>query len=530
MPALFARWTSPALKRWLWATLAITCALATNACSTNQPAAQLAGALMDAPSAVHVPQLPPRLTYQLEVAPQTSLWPLLRAGFQLDHRVDEKRVQQEIAWLKRHPDYLIRIGKRAERYLAYMHQEISSRGLPSELALLPIVESALDPYAFSPGGAAGLWQFIPATAKRFGVTMNWWFEGRRDPVQATDGALNYLQVLHNRFDDWPHALASYNTGEGRVARSIRRARKADKPTDFFNLKLPRETSAYVPRLLAYAAVVANPERYGIELPDVDRDPGFQVVELEGQYDIAVIAREIDVDPETLYRWNPALNQWATPPGGPHRLLIPTEFAEHPGDIAAQLANVPNKQRVQFARYVVKPGDALSTIARSNSTDTATLVRVNHLRSNRINIGQALLIPKASMSADAYPTPLNQRQGDSYTVASGDSLWTISRRFNVGMTALMKLNEVGPKSTLRVGQEMLIPASAKSSAGNRTVALPPETKRTLRYSVRRGDSLHRIAGKFGVTVAQISSWNSLDAGRLLQPGQMLKLTVNAASAR
>ncbi|MCR9279134.1 MAG: LysM peptidoglycan-binding domain-containing protein [Pseudomonadaceae bacterium] len=530
MPVLSASWPSTALKRWQWAALAVTCALATNACTTSQPTAHLTTALMDAPSAVHVPQQPPRLTYQLDVAPQTSLWPLLRAGFQLDHRVDEKRVQQEIAWLKRHPDYLKRIGKRAERYLAYMHIEISKRGLPSELALLPIVESALDPYAFSPGGAAGLWQFIPATAKRFGVTMNWWFEGRRDPVQATDGALNYLQVLHNRFDDWPHALASYNTGEGRVARSIRRARAAGKPTDFFNLKLPRETAAYVPRLLAYAAVVADPARYGIELPQVGRAPGFQVVELDGQYDIAVIAREIGVDPETLYRWNPALNQWATPPGGPHRLLIPSEFAQEPTTVAAQLAQVPVKERVQFARYVVKPGDALSTIARRNDTDTATLVRVNHLRSNRIKIGQALLIPKASMDANAYPTPLNQRQGDTYIVASGDSLWTISRRFDVGMTALMKLNEVGPKSTLRVGQEMLIPASAKTTASSRAVALPPQTNRTLRYAVRRGDSLHRIANKFGVTVAQISRWNSLDASRLLQPGQMLKLTVNATSAR
>lgn len=512
-------------KRLLAVTASASLLLAANACSNAPVPIEI---MLDAPTPVATPQAPPALTYQLDVAPQKSLWVAMRAGFVLDHQVDHPRVQQEIRWLQKHPNYLNRVGKRGERYLAYMHQQVRARGLPAELTLLPIVESALDPYAFSHGGAAGLWQFIPATAKRFGVTMNWWFEGRRDPVQATNSALDYLQVLHNRFDNWPHALASYNTGEGNVARSIRRARKAGKSIDFFDLRLPRETAAYVPRLLAYAAVVSDPERYGMELPDLTVEPGFDVVELPGQYDIAVIAERIGVDPDALYNWNPALNQWATPPGGPHRILVPrSHSAALPNGLAGlaeTLHAVPEAERVQFARYIVKPGDALSTIARRNGTDTATLVRVNHLRSNRIGVGQALLIPKASADPDSYPTPLNQRRGTEYVVQAGDSLWTIARSQNVSMTAIMRNNEVGPKSTLRVGQTLHLPGASS------TVASRSAQTRKVTYRVRSGDSLSRIASKFGVSIADIKRWNQIDVARYLQPGQTLRLQVNGATAR
>ena len=224
--------------------------------------------------------------------PDPSLWAEIIADFQLDRHLDQVRVQQELRWLKRHPQYLHNMRARLERHLAYIHSEVEARGMPGELALLPIVESALDPYAFSHGGAAGLWQFIPATAKRFGLQRNWWYEGRRDPVAATDAALDYLDYLYTRFDDWYLALAGYNAGEGNVSRAKRRAPEG---ADFFDLKLPRETSAYVPRLLALAELVANPEALGVELPEITPDIPFQVVDTGSQMDLSVISRVTEID-------------------------------------------------------------------------------------------------------------------------------------------------------------------------------------------------------------------------------------------
>ena len=289
--------------------------------------------------------------------PDPNLWADLIDGFQLNRHTEQKRVQQELRWLQRHPSYLHNMHGRLQRHLAYIHAQVEARGMPSELALLPIVESALDPYAFSHGGAAGLWQFIPATAKRFGLERNWWYEGRRDPVAATDAALDYLQVLHNRFDDWYLALAGYNAGEGNVSRAKRRAPEG---AGFFDLKLPRETSAYVPRLLALAELVANPDAHGVTLPPLEPEVPFQVVSTGSQMDLSVISRVTDIDVETLYLWNPALNQWSTPPAGPHHLILPAELAEA---AAAQIAAVPADQRVEWLRVTVRSGDTLSQLAR-----------------------------------------------------------------------------------------------------------------------------------------------------------------------
>jgi membrane-bound lytic murein transglycosylase D len=450
--------------------------------------------------------------------PEPNLWAELIDGFQLDRHTDQKRVQQELRWLKRHPSYLHNMRGRLERHLAYIHAQVEARGMPSELALLPIVESALDPYAFSHGGAAGLWQFIPATAKRFGLQRNWWYEGRRDPVAATDAALDYLEVLHNRFDDWYLALAGYNAGEGNVSRAKRRAPQG---AGFFELKLPRETSAYVPRLLALAELVANPDAYGVTLPALEPEVPFEVVNTGSQMDLSVISRVTDIDVETLYQWNPALNQWSTPPSGPHHLILPAELAEA---AAARIAAVPADERVAWLRVTVRPGDTLSQLAARHRTDVASLKQANGLRNARITAGDSLLIPKTPAAISNSITSRNQ--GTTYVVQNGDSLWTISRAHNIPINKLMKTNHVGPKDYLRVGQKLTLPGGSGSPMA---VSASRETQiRKVRYGVRRGDSLARIATKFNVRVADIVSWNKLNARDYLQPGQTLLLYVNAST--
>ncbi len=488
--------------------------------STNTPPEILDLSVLEAlepPQPVNPYLLTEEIAPGVEI-PDPSLWAEIIADFQLDRHLDRNRVQQELRWMKRHPSYLHNMRARLERHLAYIHAQVEARGMPGELALLPIVESALDPYAFSHGGAAGLWQFIPATAKRFGLERNWWYEGRRDPVAATDAALDYLEYLHERFDDWLLALASYNAGEGNVSRAKRRAPDG---ADFFDLKLPRETSAYVPRLLALAELVANPEELGVELPPLSPDIPFQVVDTGSQMDLSVISRVTEIDLKTLYQWNPALNQWSTPPKGPHHLILPAEYAPR---AAAKIAAVPEAERVQWLRVTVRSGDTLSQLASRHRTDVASLKQANGLRSSRITVGDSLLIPK---SPEALSNSIASRnQGTTYVVQNGDSLWTISRAHNIPINRLMKTNHVGPKDYLRVGQKLTLP---DTSASPMTVSSSRKAEiRKVRYGVRRGDSLARIASKFNVRINDIVSWNKLNAKDYLQPGQTLLLYINAST--
>ena len=452
---------------------------------------------------------PPPLTPTVDYRLKPDLWRDMRLGFDLDHQLGQKRVQQELSWLRRHPDYLARLQPRMERFLGYIHQRVQARGMPSELALLPIVESALDPYAFSPGGAAGLWQFMPATGRRFGLNRSWWYDGRRDPVAATEAALDYLQMLHRKFDDWPLAIAAYNAGEGSVQRAQRRS--PDGAT-FWELPLPRETRAYVPRLLALSALVDQPQRYDIRLPTLARDIPFSVLDTGGQIDIAIAAEHLNLDLEALYHWNPALNQWATPPSGPHRLLVPGSSA---AKYQATIAQIPTDARVNWIRVKVASGDTLSHIARRHNTDVASLRKANNLRGNNIRAGQGLYIPKSTQALDTYPPSRNRRDA-TYVVRAGDSLWTIGRDHGVSVAKLMKANHVGPRDVLRVGQRLRVPGGTD------------KVIRTVNYGVRRGDSLAKIAARFNVQVSDIATWNQLNVQNYLRPGQSLKLYVDVAA--
>jgi len=493
------------------------------ACQTNHSRTRPEGLDSEVLAAISAPEPAARFTGGNRIAPgvvipDPDLWADIRQGFQLDRYLHEQRVQQELSWLERHPSYLQNMQPRLARHLAYIYQQVQARGMPSEIALLPIVESALDPYAFSHGGAAGLWQFIPATAKQFGLQRNWWYDGRRDPVAATDAALDYLQALHDRFGDWYLALAGYNAGEGNV---IRAQRRATAGAGFFDLKLPKETSAYVPRLLALAELVASPGQLGITLPELTPEIPFTVVDTGSQLDLSVASRVTGIDMDTLYLWNPALSQWSTPPGGPHHLLLPASEA---GAASAEIAAVPADQRVQWLRVTVKQGDTLSGLARRYRTDVSSLKRANNLRTASITAGDSLLIPK---SPDALSnTVLSRTEGTTYVVRSGDSLWTISRAHNIPVNTLMKTNRVGPKDYLRVGQKLTLPAVATTAA---PVGASREAQiRKVQYGVRKGDSLARIASKFNVRIKDIVSWNKLNVGDYLQPGQKLLLYVNASA--
>ena len=379
----------------------------------------------------------------------------LRASFRLDHAVHRKDVAKEIAWVARHPDRLARRDRLLE-YLPYLCEKVWDRGLPGEICLLPIVESRLDPFAFSPGGAVGLWQFIPATAKRFGLKIDWWVDERRDVVLATDAALNYLEELHDRFGDWLLALAGYNWGEGRVSRALRRSGPS---AGFFDIKVPRETSRYVDRLLAYSAVFAQPESFGVDLPLSNRETtevAFAVVETGGQVDLARAAEALGCDLDEIYRRNPALNRWATHPEGPHRLLV---SAARETTAERALAGIPEDERLAWVRHLVVSGETLSELAIGYRTSVATLQRANRMTGTLIRAGDYLLVPTTHRPLEdytRYSRPLAPRPAGVYVVKAGDTIWEIARLLGLKRQALMAANQVGPHDILKIGQRLAIP--------------------------------------------------------------------------
>ncbi len=471
---------------------------------------------------------------KLTLPPAQDVWERIRRGYALPED-KHPRIESELRWYARHQAYMDRVAERAQPYLYHIVEELQSRGMPTEFALLPIVESAFHPFAYSHGRAAGLWQFIPGTGRHFGLEQNWWYDGRRDIYASTRAALDYLQRLHDRFDgDWLLALAAYNSGAGTVNHAIRVNQRRGKPTDFWSLDLPDETRGYVPKLLALAELIGKPAAYGLHLEPIPNTPYFTRVEVDSQIDLALVAELADLDLDEVYRLNPGFNRWATAPDGPHYLLLPVDCAE---TFTAKLEDVPPNQRISWKVHKVRTGESLGAIARHYHTTVATLRRVNRLHSNLIRAGSKLLIPVASRKASSYALSAEQRRRHAqnrdrngkkivHVVRSGDTFWDLAQRHGVSVRELAKWNAMAPHDPLRPGQRLVIWAR-KTSFTTGVPALPQQRRVTKRvgYVVRRGDSLYRISSRFNVSIAKLREWNKLQHGQYLQPGQRLTLYVD-----
>ena len=464
--------------------------------------------------------------------PDYDLWDRLRESFAMDISNNSPRVQAQLNWYRRHPGYMDRVAQRASRYLFHVVEEIEKRGLPGELALLPIVESAYDPFAYSHGRASGMWQFIPGTARYFGLENNWWYDGRRDVLASTDAALTYLERLYNRFDDWHLALAAYNAGGGNVNRALRHNRNQGGQGTFWELStLPAETQAYVPKMIALAQLVSDPQRHGIALSSVANEPYFAQVDIQGQLDLAKAAELAEISMNELYLLNPGYSQWATSPDGPHRLLVPKQQA---AIFAENLQGLPPSRRMSWQRHQVSSGESLLTLANRYNTTPAMIREANSLRGDIIRAGSELLIPIPSQNASQYALSEDQRlqrrqntvrQGEriEHLVRNGDSFWKLARDHGVSVRELASWNNMAPGDPLMAGQRLVIWSrsdQAQSLANtNRSVV------RRVTYQVRSGDSLARIASRFKVSVGDISRWNNLNPNNYLQPGQNLTLHVD-----
>lgn len=393
-----------------------------------------------------------------------DLWQYLGQHFTLPADGGDGRVQGELDWFAAHGEYLNRVAGRARPYLYYIVQQVETRKMPLDIALLPVVESAFDPFAYSYGRAAGLWQFVPGTGHMYELKQNWWYDGRRDVAASTRAALDYLQTLHEEFNgDWLLALAAYNSGPGTVQHAINVNARRGEPTDFWHLDLPAETRAYVPRLLAICKLVADPNHMGVVLSPIPNSPYLVQVDTGGQIDLATAAKLAGMSTEQMYLLNPGYNRWATDPDGPYTLFVPLTVQ---ADFQQALASLPPHDRVQWASHKVKRGDTIGGIAMEYHATVPVLRELNGLHSSLLHVNQMLLVPVARQTlADATLHAEARVAGMSdmhlpggrivHKVRDGESLWAIAKHYHVTVTAIRHWNKLGQKHVLHKGDRLVI---------------------------------------------------------------------------
>jgi membrane-bound lytic murein transglycosylase D len=449
------------------------------------------------------------------------------------------RIQSHIDWISQRPDYLASISKRAEPFLYLVVSELEKEEVPIEIALLPIVESDYYPFSYSHGTATGIWQFIPSTGRMYGLDEDWWHEDRRDVLASTKAAVRYLKDLNRMFDgDWLLSIAAYNAGPGRVQRAIDKNRNQGKRTDYWSLDLPKETEKYVPKLLALGKVLKNPERFNQKLIKIENKPYLEPINLESQFDLALIAQWTNLSIDEIYSFNPGLKRWATPEALPYTILLPVDVV---GDFKEILTNQKNRPKVSWTRYKVKEGDSLSVIAQNFNTTINQIQSVNNINGSLIRANSYLIVPLARESEAYYSLSDVQREKSRlnatknsdkliYKVVSGDSLWKISRNFDVTVNDLVRWNKIVPTAPLSIGKELVILIDAKEKTELAKITNTGiDINRKIVYTVRSGDNLSLIAQKYKVKVSQIRDWNDLNETDILQPGDKLTITINVVNS-
>jgi len=391
--------------------------------------------------------------------PAESLWPKINAGYKMYTKPSKKglkRIKKYENWYKKRPDYIERMMVRANKYLYFVYQEVKKRNMPMEIALLPMIESAYNPLAKSKAKAVGMWQFIPSTGRLYGLQQDWWRDERKNVIESTDSALDYLERLHDEFGTWELALAAYNAGEGRVGRTQKKNKRNKRPTDFYSLNLPMETRNYVPKLLAIRNIMQNPAKYGIELKDIPFQPYFESVVVPDEIDTELAARLAEISLEEFQLLNaehkrPIMKSVE----GAHSILLPV------GAVTTLNKNLFAHDQPISSWKVYKPkkGETLKHVAKKFNIDWRVLAKVNQLRSQkRFGKRNILLIPNTNAIGTSFPSSggiIDYHTIITHRVKSGETLSHISSRYKVGVKAIMEFNEL-PSSKIIIGDILDIP--------------------------------------------------------------------------
>jgi len=512
--------------------------------------------------------IPPEDTYQntLPQVERDDLWQRIKNGYAMPESTSNLTQKHE-QWYSSRPDYVKRMVERSQRYLFHVVEEVEKRGMPTEIALLPMIESAYNPKAYSTSRASGIWQFVPSTGKYFGLKQNWWFDNRRNITFATDAALTYLQKLHAMFGAWDLALAAYNAGEGTVSRAIERNRKLGLPTDYESLNLPPETKNYVPKLQAVKNLMTNPGNYGLNIQTIANTPYFAKVTAPAQIDAHLAAKLAEISDEEFLALNPSFNRPViTNENKNVELLLPILAAQN---FRTNLENY-NKPLVSWKTYFAKKGERLEKIADKFGIHVSKLRDVNDLPAqSKIKKTATILVPNGNRtdfkadgnSAASTSESALQSTGTDFSanpehsaaninlagnedasfssestdenepkenrsvrhkVKKGEVMATIAKRYGVSVKQIMAANSL-KTSRVKTGQLLNISVAENSTTKtNKT----NDAKKTQSYIVKRGDTLHSIAQKFDVTVADLERWNKKYSSHI-QPGN--KLTIKQSDA-
>ena len=470
-----------------------------------------------------------------------DLFERIRNGFAIPDIHNDLVLRHQQRYMN-HPESLRRMVIRGTPYLYHIVDEIEQRGMPMEIALLPMVESAFNPMAYSRARASGLWQFIPTTGKRFNLDQDWWKDERRDIVASTSAALDYLQILYEMHGDWHLALASYNWGAGAVTRAIQRNISQNLPTDYLSLTMPNETRNYVPKLQALENIFSNPYIFAeLGLERIPNQRFFSTITKSSHIDISLAATLADMSLEEFVALNPSSNRPIIKSGT--RMVIPknrldtfiSNYEEH---------KESEKPLLSWQSYTLQPGDKLEMVAHRFGMTVANLKAVNGIRGPRVvEPGRTLLVASngeggmLDISALASQPFLHERdipQGRTHVVRRGDTLHSIARRYNTSVAELKRLNRLssnniragatlqisGPRRQLASNQRSSTPRTNVSTSANRQSGVS-KTPRPTQYTIRKGDTLYSIARRFNVSHEDLMRWNHVNP-RALIPGRTLTI--------
>jgi len=434
---------------------------------------------------------------------------IFNSDYEKDFILDQKTlsyVNRHIQDLEKFNDYL----NKSYYFIYYVIQELEAANLPVELALIPFIESNYDPFSISPSGAVGLWQFMPKTGRIFNLEKSWWSEDRHDPFRSTHAAIGYFKYLFERFDnDIYLALAAYNAGPTYLDRQIKKNYRRGMDTDFWSLSLNSQVTEYIPKYVALREVVFNSEKYNVNLPFVPVESVVQKIEIPGQVEILTLSEYLDIKPELIYKLNAGYTKWASAPKDKSIFYVPIEKTFLLDSPDSPFENV---NQINWISHVVVSGDSLWKLAKKYDTEVRIIKEINYIDSDLLSINDTLLIPLSKSKSNNF-IPY-----EMHIVSEGDTLWDLSKKYNIDIEDLIRMNSLKKDSYLQLGQQLTI--------GNKNIHRNIESKkRTILYSVKQGDNLYKISDLFDVTVESIKEINDFETSDLM-PGQIIKIAIRA----